>query len=304
MQGDFAAYIQPLRGILEERDVFSSMRAKLSKNWLSTRWPALNTIHSLVKACSLSGNCVGDAGFRMMVAKVDYASRYMNSIARCCAKAHQTALLLRALTLNMIGALLNAEYPHENKAVLDYFEESLHLYEDLLDPEQPLLHRDVSICKATALNNVGKFFTGMDDSIAIEYFNRAADIFRATLGLQHPYVAIAHSNLGACYNNLKNFEEALEHFQHAYNMQSRTYGLMHRDVAVACCNLGACYESMGLTTNSLQYFQQAYDTYKSVLAQNHPEVIAIWSKICELKIQKAVNSSSERNAHEQQATNS
>ena len=59
---------------------------------------------------------------------------------------------------------------------------------------------------------------------ALEYYQKALEIFIKVFGQDHPDVATSFNNIGAVYEGKGDFENALIQFQKALEIRTRVFG--------------------------------------------------------------------------------
>ena len=66
---------------------------------------------------------------------------------------------------------------------------------------------------------------------ALEYYNKALEIWQEFYGERHPNVAICYHNIGLVLKNQGNYSEALEYYKKSLEINKEIYGERHPDVA-------------------------------------------------------------------------
>ena len=106
---------------------------------------------------------------------------------------------------------------------------------------------------------------------ALAYFQQAAELFRTTLGMQHPYYATSLDNLAQSYDSMRNYTQAEPLYLETLSIRKTTLGEQHPGYGVSLNNLALLYESMGEYTKAEPLLQQAMVIMKQVLGEQHPD---------------------------------
>ncbi|CAF3585713.1 unnamed protein product [Rotaria socialis] len=159
-----------------------------------------------------------------------------------------------ASTLNGMGVI------YKNKGDLDrasdYYQQSLAIYE----------------------NEVSSDKRNFD--IALQYFNRAYEIYREILPAGHPPRAHALSNIGSIYHHRENLEQALSFYQQALDIQDKTYPDDHLRKVNTIRNIALIYRDKQDWDNAMNCLNRALNMYRNVLDdKSHPSIAVCHSDI-------------------------
>ncbi|CAF3139386.1 unnamed protein product [Rotaria socialis] len=159
-----------------------------------------------------------------------------------------------ASTLNGMGVI------YKNKGDLDrasdYYQQSLAIYE----------------------NEVSSDKRNFD--IALQYFNRAYEIYREILPAGHPRRAHALSNIGSIYHHRENLEQALSFYQQALDIQDKTYPDDHLRKVNTIRNIVLIYRDKQDWDNAMNCLNRALNMYRNVLDdKSHPSIAVCHSDI-------------------------
>ena len=137
--------------------------------------------------------------------------------------------------------------------------------------EEAISQKDENI--SGLLNNLGFTYSDLGDAKkAIEYFEKALDIFTKVYGEVHPYVAITNNNLGEAYRALGDAKKAVEYSEKALEIDLKVFGDQHPNVAIRYNNLGSAYSDLGDAKKAIEYFEKALDIFTKVYGEVHPYV--------------------------------
>ena len=101
---------------------------------------------------------------------------------------------------------------------------------------------------------------------------RALEIREKELGLEHPDVARALSNLATLYRAKSDFVKAEPLYQRALAIFERTLGSEHPDVATSLSNLATLFHNEGDSTKAELLLQRALGIREKALGPEHPDV--------------------------------
>ena len=126
---------------------------------------------------------------------------------------------------------------------------------------------------ATSYNNWGdSYYSQGDYAQAIEFYNKALQIFIKALGENHPDVASSYNNLGASYHSQGHYDKAINYFNKVLQILLKVLGENHPNVASSYNNLGLAYDHQGHYDKAIQYHNKALQIKLKVLGTNHPDV--------------------------------
>jgi CHAT domain-containing protein/tetratricopeptide (TPR) repeat protein len=106
---------------------------------------------------------------------------------------------------------------------------------------------------------------------ALPLSEQARDLYKRTLGEDHPVYARSLDNLAALYRAMGDHRQALPLVEQARDLRKRRLGEDHPEYARSLNNLAALYQDMGDHRQALPLLEQACDLYKRRLGEDHPE---------------------------------
>jgi len=129
---------------------------------------------------------------------------------------------------------------------------------------------------ARSYNNIGLVYDSQGDNAhAMEYLQKALNIWRKVYRENHPAVATSYHNIGFVYYSQEDYAHALEYFQKALDILIKVFGEEQPDVATSYYNIGAVCYSQGDYAHALEYFQKALDIRIKVYGEGHPKVVKL-----------------------------
>ena len=120
------------------------------------------------------------------------------------------------------------------------------------------------------LNNIARImFDDKDYVKAVNTFKKALLIDTEIYGLNHPQVAIRHSNIGSVYQKMKHFDLAIKYIQIAIKIDMINYGEQHPNIAVSYNKLGSIYRELNQLQRSVDYIEKALKIGKETIGTEH-----------------------------------
>ena len=122
------------------------------------------------------------------------------------------------------------------------------------------IHPDVAQCYV----NLSTLYGNKNDfAKAMEYAKHAMNIAER-IGEQHSIYAITLNNIGACYKEQDNNEEALLCYERALAILKKLYGERNTHVGMTYYNIGMAYCNLCDYSIALSYIEKAEATYQSL----------------------------------------
>ena len=137
---------------------------------------------------------------------------------------------------------------------------------------------------AASYNDLGLVYSTTDPDKALEYYEKALAVYEKLHTKQHPKIAIANTNIGFVYRNLKLYGDAVNNLENAESIWRKIYPEGHPNQAVALVNLGMTYDQMGDKRAALAYFEKANAIYKRSYGNKHPAISNVLNRIGILKL--------------------
>ena len=122
-------------------------------------------------------------------------------------------------------------------------------------------------------NQLGAYLKGRGQfAEAKAAFGRALKIDEATLGLDHPEVAIDVNNFGLALRDLGDPAGARTYLERALKSGEDTFGPDHPTVAIRANNLGLVFRDLGDLDGARANFERALKIDEAAYGSDHPEV--------------------------------
>ena len=127
---------------------------------------------------------------------------------------------------------------------------------------------------------MGVFFHAMGNYVmrqgnasqAIEYYEKALEIFKSFYGENHPSVASTLGNLGNARSALGEKKRAIEYYEKVLEITKSFHGAHHPSVADTLNNLGLAWSDLGENKKAVEYYEKALEILKSFYGAHHPSV--------------------------------
>ncbi|MBO5687626.1 MAG: tetratricopeptide repeat protein [Alistipes sp.] len=109
---------------------------------------------------------------------------------------------------------------------------------------------------ATSYLNMGMIYDNSDFNRALEYYFKALEIFKKTLGI-HINTAKSLNNIGLVYYRLEDYDNALEYYLESLKIKEGILGSSHPSTIISYRNISNVYAKIGDYNNSALYDRQA-----------------------------------------------
>ena len=137
---------------------------------------------------------------------------------------------------------------------------------------------------ATICNNLGIVYGAQENyTKALEYYQRAMNIWKNKYGEDHPYLAATYNNMGHVYLDQGDYGKALEYYNKSLTLLEKSYGSNNPNGAKVLASIGKVYNLQGDYTKALEYYQRALAIRKDRFGEDHPDVIRTMEKITEIE---------------------
>lgn len=137
---------------------------------------------------------------------------------------------------------------------------------------------------AASLNDLGLIYTQLDSDLALDYFERALQIYRTLHGSMHPKIAISNTNIGSVYLKQELFGDAINSFETARDIWLKQYPDGHPNIAQANMQLGQTYSKMKNDGVALEFFQKANIILTAFYKSKHPDIAQSLNQIGLVKL--------------------
>ncbi len=137
---------------------------------------------------------------------------------------------------------------------------------------------------AASYNDLGLVYSQTDVDKALEFYEKALAVYEKLHGKDHPKIAIANTNIGLMYLQLKLYGDAVNNFESALSIWQKVYPNGHPSQAVVLLNLGRTYTQMGDQKAAQAYFEKALLIYRSSYGNKHPDIASLLNQMGTLKL--------------------
>jgi CHAT domain-containing protein/tetratricopeptide (TPR) repeat protein len=132
---------------------------------------------------------------------------------------------------------------------------------------------------AASYNNLGLIYLASDPDKAIEYYEKALSTYQKIHDANHPKMAIANTNLGIAYNQLKLFGDAINYFETAKKIWEKIYPNGHPNQSIVLRNLGRAYALQKNQKVAIDYYTQAIAIYQKAYGNKHPDLAGTYNEL-------------------------
>ncbi len=151
---------------------------------------------------------------------------------------------------------------------------ALSIRQKLLDKNHELI--------AASYNDLGVVNVQLNKDKALDYYESALAIYKTLHGENHPKIAIANTNMGFVYREMKLYGEAENDFETALAIWNKVYPEAHPSKGFVLLNLGLTYAQTDKTAAE-GYLEQALSMYQQSYGTKHPEVARVYNELGELQ---------------------
>ncbi|HTH56557.1 MAG TPA: CHAT domain-containing tetratricopeptide repeat protein [Cyclobacteriaceae bacterium] len=137
---------------------------------------------------------------------------------------------------------------------------------------------------AASLNDLGLVYGQTDPEKGLSHYEQALAIYERLYDKDHPKIAVASTNIGLMYFELKLYGDAILNFETAQSIWKKTYPNGHPNEALALLNLGRTYTMMKNTKASLEYYDKALAIFKKYYGAKHPDIATVYNLTGSIKL--------------------
>jgi CHAT domain-containing protein/Tfp pilus assembly protein PilF len=138
---------------------------------------------------------------------------------------------------------------------------------------------------AASMNDLGLVYGSTDANKGLDYYEKVLGIYEKFYGEDHPKIAIAKTNIGLMYFNLKLYGDAVVNFESSQAIWEKTYPNGHPNEAISLINLGRTYTQMKNTKAALEYYEKALMIYKKSYGEKHPDIAVVYNQTGYIKLE-------------------
>ncbi len=151
----------------------------------------------------------------------------------------------------------------DSAAAIAADEKALLVAEEIYGKDNPALLTNLVVL-ADAYSHAGAYRK------AAPSYERAKQFRIASVGPEHPDIALLESDLGACYNHLGERDKARAAFEHSLAIREQAYGKTSPLLVATLDNFGELLRKQGDLTTALAYQERAIALCKIVPGVAHP----------------------------------
>lgn len=137
---------------------------------------------------------------------------------------------------------------------------------------------------AASLNDLGLVYGQTDSDKGLEHYEKALAIYEKLYAQDHPKIAVASTNIGIMYFDLKLYGDAIINFENAQTIWKKTYPDGHPNEALALLNLGRTYGMMKNTKAALEYYEKALAIFRKNYGDKHPDIAIVYNQTGSIKL--------------------
>ncbi|HZI26440.1 MAG TPA: CHAT domain-containing tetratricopeptide repeat protein [Chryseolinea sp.] len=137
---------------------------------------------------------------------------------------------------------------------------------------------------AASYNDLGLVYNVRDANKALDYYEKALEIYERIHGKNHSKTAIANTNIGFTYRTLELYGDAVTNFESAIATWEKIYPQPHPTKAFILFNLGQTYSKIGDEKSTENYYALALKMYRESYGKKHPAIATVLNAIGSLKV--------------------
>jgi len=137
---------------------------------------------------------------------------------------------------------------------------------------------------AASLNDLGLVYGSTDADKALDYYEKAKAVYEKMYNTDHPKIAVANTNIGLMYFNLKLYGDAINNFESALSIWRKKYPEGHSNEALVLVNLGRAYQQLKNDKAAIEYYEKALVLYKKNYGNKHPDIAVVYNQIASIHI--------------------
>ncbi|CAF3820338.1 unnamed protein product [Rotaria sordida] len=116
-------------------------------------------------------------------------------------------------------------------------------------------------------------------NMAVEFYEKALDIYEKTLPPNHPDLAASYNNIGLVYDKMGEYSKTLSSYERSLEIRKIALPPNHSDLAASYLNIGSVHYSMGEYSKALSSYERSLEIQKLALPPNHPDLASSYSGI-------------------------
>jgi CHAT domain-containing protein len=137
---------------------------------------------------------------------------------------------------------------------------------------------------AASYNDLGLVFSFTDPDKALEFYEKAQELYLNIHGENHPKLALAKTNIGYLYSQIELYGDAINNFESALSIWNNVYPGAHPSKGFVLFNLGRTHEKMNKLPEARAYYQQALERYNESYKGKHPDIARVYNAIGNLDL--------------------
>ncbi|MBI3482014.1 MAG: CHAT domain-containing protein [Bacteroidetes bacterium] len=137
---------------------------------------------------------------------------------------------------------------------------------------------------AASLNDLGLVYGQIDPEKGLDYYEKTLTIYEKLYVKDHPKIAVASTNIGLMFFELKLYGDAIINFENAQAIWKKRYPEGHSNEALSLLNLGRTYAKMKNTKAALEYYEKALSIYRKNYGSKHPDIAVVYNQTGYLKL--------------------
>ncbi|MCX8490184.1 MAG: tetratricopeptide repeat protein, partial [Cyclobacteriaceae bacterium] len=125
---------------------------------------------------------------------------------------------------------------------------------------------------AASYNDLGTIYLSSDPDRSLDYYEKALATYQQLHRGNHPKLAIANTNIGIAYNQLKLYGDAINSFNIAKKIWEQIYPDGHPNLAIVLQNIGSAYSKQKNPKVAKEFYDKAISIYGRSYGKKHPEL--------------------------------
>lgn len=132
---------------------------------------------------------------------------------------------------------------------------------------------------AGSMNDLGLVLSSTKPKKALEYYERALDIYQSLDGDFEENIALLKLNIGIIYRQLEFYGDAVNFFNDALTIWRNLHNVGHSNEGFIYMNLGQTSLAMNNEEEAMKFYNKALKIYLSAYGEKHPDVSYVYNLI-------------------------
>ena len=136
---------------------------------------------------------------------------------------------------------------------------------------------------ASAYHNAGIFYSCTGDyKKAIEFCNKALEIYKKILGEEHSGTASTYNSIAIIYKNQGEYDKAIKFYRKALKIKEKIFEKTHLSTAMTYNNIANVYYDQGEYNKAIELYSKVLEIREKELGEEHPDTANIYNNLANI----------------------